>query len=121
MEPTVEILAHLPLTETTYFILLSMAPSPRHGYAIMKDVRQLSHGRVTLSTGTLYSALKRLLDDGWIDRVEGQDGPTDGRGRKDYRLTQLGQRILEAEVQRLQGLVSAAKMSVLGSSARLVD
>jgi DNA-binding PadR family transcriptional regulator len=122
MEPNQnEILAKIPLTETTYFILLSLAPGPRHGYAIMKDVRSLSHGRVALSTGTLYSALKRLLDDGWIDRAEGPGGPTDGRGRKDYRLTLLGQRILEAEVQRLQGLVSAARLSFLGSSARPAD
>ncbi len=121
MESNPEVLACLPLTETTYFILLSLAPGPRHGYAIMKDVRQLSRGRVALSTGTLYSALKRLLDEGWIDRAEAQQEPVDGRGRKDYRLTPLGQRILEAEVQRLQGLVSAARKSILGSSARLAD
>ena len=53
-----DISANLPLTEATYFILLSLALGPRHGYLIMKDVRSLSRGRVTLSTGTLYGALK---------------------------------------------------------------
>ena len=73
MEITTEIQSNLPLTETTLYILLSLAPGPRHGYAIMKDVRALSHNRVELSTGTLYSALKRLLDQNWIrERLSGQ-------------------------------------------------
>ena len=59
-----------PLTESTYFILLSLSPEPKHGYAIMKEVQELSEGRVVLSTGTLYGALKRLLDEGWIIRLE---------------------------------------------------
>jgi DNA-binding PadR family transcriptional regulator len=117
MVPENEVQSNLPLTETTYFILLSLAHGPRHGYAIMKDVRQLSHDRVALSTGTLYTALKRLLDQGWIQRTESPGGATNGRGRKDYSLTQLGQKILEAEVQRLQGLVNAAQLRVLGNTA----
>jgi DNA-binding PadR family transcriptional regulator len=116
MNHETEIHTNLPLTETTYFILLSLAKGPRHGYAMMKDVYQLSAGRVVLSTGTLYSALKRLLDQGWIDRaVDPVDSP-DGRGRKAYRLTGLGMQILEAEVGRLQGLVDAAQARVLGTS-----
>jgi DNA-binding PadR family transcriptional regulator len=109
-------LTNLSLTETTYFILLSLAPGPRHGYSVMKDVRQLSDGRIILSTGTLYSALKRLLDQGWIERTGDPQGSTDGRGRKAYRLTPLGQQILQAEVLRLQGLVKAARQRVLGIS-----
>lgn len=45
-----------------FYILLSLAPGQKHGYAIMKDVEALSDGRLSLSTGTLYGALKRLLD-----------------------------------------------------------
>jgi DNA-binding PadR family transcriptional regulator len=107
---------NLSLTETTYFIMLSLSPGPRHGYSVMKDVRQLSDGRVVLSTGTLYSALKRLLDQGWIERTDDPEANGDGRGRKAYRLTPLGQQILEAEVVRLQGLVNAARQRVLGIS-----
>ena len=110
-----DIQSNLPLTETTYFILLSLAPGPNHGYAIMKDVRQLSQERVRLSTGTLYSALKRLLEQGWIRRAVDAEKTTDGRGRKSYCLTQMGRSILEAEVQRLQSLVSVAKVRRLGN------
>lgn len=105
-----------PLAEPTYFILLSLAAGPRHGYGIMKDVRQLSGGRVELSTGTLYTALKRLLDLGWIFRTMDPQGDQNGRRRKAYRLTQAGQEVLEEEVERLEGLVSAARMRIPGES-----
>jgi hypothetical protein len=78
-EPT-----ELPLTETTYFILLSLLPKPKHGYAIMKDVQVLSEERIVLSTGTLYGALKRLLDQGWIERLEETDPKGNARDRKVY-------------------------------------
>ena len=104
-----EILGELPLTEATYFILLSLTPKPQHGYAMMKSVESLSEGRIRLSTGTLYGAIKRLLERGWIKRVEDRTTQTDGRGRKAYGLTQYGQRILNAEIDRLQDLVEAAQ------------
>ena len=97
----------LPLSEATLLILLSLAPQPRHGYAIMKDVAALSDGRVQLSTGTLYGALKRLLDHDWIERFD--ETVVDGRERKAYRLTDLGRRIMEAEMTRLQSLVAVAQ------------
>jgi DNA-binding PadR family transcriptional regulator len=99
-----------PLTEPTLFILLSLAPEPRHGYAIMKDVERLSEGRVAFSTGTLYGALKRLLDQGWIRRVSDPNENDTARERKAYALTDRGRRVLRAEVARLQKLVSAAQL-----------
>jgi len=108
--------SQMPLTEATYFILLSLAPGPRHGYAIMKDVYQLSQGRVTLSTGTLYSALKRLLDQGWIRRADDLGNDGNGRQRKAYHLTELGRGILDAEIRRLEGLVGAAQWRVMGNA-----
>ncbi len=112
-----DIQSYLPLTETTLYILLSLAPGPRHGYAIMKDVRALSHNQVELSTGTLYSALKRLLDQDWIRRTEDPDpiAANGGRNRKAYELTDLGTSILQAEVDRLQSLVGVAQGRVLGN------
>ena len=101
---------NLPLTEPTYMILLSLAHDPRHGYAIMKDVQEISQGRVTLSTGTLYSSLKRLLEVGWIERTADPHGNHDGRGRKAYRLTHLGEQVLQAEVERLRGLLKVAQV-----------
>jgi DNA-binding PadR family transcriptional regulator len=101
----------LPLTEATLYILLSLASKPRHGYAIMKDVEALSEGRVRLSTGTLYGALKRMLDDGWIERTDDESqSENPGRPRKVYALTRLGRRVLKAEVERLHDLVTAAQL-----------
>lgn len=105
--------SQLPLTETTYFILLSLAPGPRHGYAIMKDVHRLSDGRVALSTGTLYTGLKRMLDLGWIRRASDPEGVQNGRQRKAYQLTGQGRAVLQAEVSRLEGLVGAAQLRLL--------
>ncbi len=118
METKSDIQLNLPLTETTLYILLSLAPGPRHGYAIMKDVRALSRNRVELSTGTLYSALKRLLDQKWIRRTEDPDpiSADSGRNRKVYVLTDLGTNILQAEVDRLQSLVGVARGRVLGNA-----
>lgn len=96
----------LPLTEPTFFILISLAPGAKHGYAIMQEVEALSEGRVKLSTGTLYTALKRLLDDGWIEPIEEEDA---SRGRKAYQLTGTGRSILHAETERLKSLVSLAR------------
>ena len=58
----------LPLSEAVLLILLSLAEQPRHGYSIMQDVERMSAGRVKLSTGTLYGALRRLLAVEWIER-----------------------------------------------------
>lgn len=104
---------NLPLTETTYFIMLILSNGPRHGYAIMKEAGQLSQQRVELSTGTLYGALKRLLDQGWIRRAEDPESDASGRVRKVYSLTPLGRQILEAEVQRLRSLTRAAEARYL--------
>lgn len=108
-----KIIQQLPLTEPTFLILLSLASGTKHGYAIMKDVAQLSNERIKLSTGTLYGALGRLLDQGWIKRVE-VDQPT-GRQRKAYELSDLGRRILMAESDRLQALSESAQLRLAGS------
>lgn len=107
--------AQLPLTEATYFILLSLASGAKHGYLIKKDVEALSEGRLVMSTGTLYGALKRLLDQGWIERRQALDPGQGERERKAYRLTPLGRAILQAEVQRLGNLVAAAKLRFIGN------
>ena len=102
-----------PLTESTYFILLCLSPKPKHGYAIMKDVRELSENRVILSTGTLYGALKRLLDQGWIIRMEDANAKGNSRDRKVYKLSEQGQRMLKDEIARLRNLLTAAKQSLV--------
>jgi DNA-binding PadR family transcriptional regulator len=98
-----------PLSEAVLLILLSLAEQPRHGYSILKDVEAMSGGRVVLSTGTLYGALRRLLDDGWIERFE---EPEVSRDRLAYRLTAGGQKHLEGEVARMKHLTRLAALRV---------
>lgn len=98
-----------PITEPVLLILLSLAEQPRHGYAILQDTEAMSHGRVRLSTGTLYGALRRLLDEGWIERFKEQNN---SRGRQAYRLTPLGRRNLQMEVSRLKQLTHVADLRV---------
>jgi len=104
----------LPLTEPVFLILLSMAGQPRHGYAILKDVAAMSDGRVKLSTGTLYGALRRLLVGRWIERFK--EGDT-SRGRQAYRLTALGRRNLQLESRRLKQLSHLASLRVAPKEA----
>jgi DNA-binding PadR family transcriptional regulator len=105
-----EVLCRLPLREPTFLILLSLSPGPKHGYAILKEVACLSEGRVRLSTGTLYGAIKRLLDEGWIRRVADPFPDDTERERKAYELTELGRRGLNAEIARLRTLLRAAQV-----------
>ena len=108
---TIDPISYLPLTEPTFYILLSLAPGKKHGYAIMKDVKGLSGGRVNLSTSTLYTAVGRLLDRELIERFSDDEQDTSpGLPRKSYALTDLGRRVLEAEHIRLQGMVKEARL-----------
>jgi DNA-binding PadR family transcriptional regulator len=105
----------IPLSETTLYILISLAPGPKHGYAIAKEVPALSENRVILSVSTLYTTLKRLLEDGWIERVCEDPEPDDsGRPRKTYALTERGQRILAAEKLRLRSLLAVVQKQTAG-------
>lgn len=97
-----------PLSEQTFFILLSLYNRSQHGYAILKDVKELSDGRLILRVSTLYTALKRLLEFGWIERIEHETDDEGGHFKKEYRLSADGVRILSAEAKRLQTLIQAA-------------
>ena len=98
----------LPLSEVTFYILLSLAPVAKHGYAILRDVQGLSRGELRLSTSTLYDALERLLAQGLIERVEEEGSQIGGRRRKIYRLNKKGAGLLAAEVNRMQSILEVA-------------
>src|SRR5690242_2453023 len=104
----------LPLTEPVLLVLMSLAEQPRHGYLILKDIEAMSGGRVLLSTGTLYGALQRLLDDGWIERVEEDNTPRD---RRTYRLTSRGRRNLQMEIERMRQLTKVAALRMARKEA----
>src|SRR5579864_85536 len=103
-----------PLTEPVLLVLLSLAEQPRHGYSILKDVEQMSAGRVVLSTGTLYGALQRLLRQGWIERFEEDES---SRDRRAYRLTSRGRWNLQLEVDRMRHLSKLASLRVARKEA----
>lgn len=105
----------LPLTETSFFILLSLVSIPRHGYAILKEVETMSAGRVVLATGTLYTALRRMLEDGWIERIDDGSSNGDGRERKLYQLTDEGRRVFSMEFERLKTLVRLSTLNITTS------
>jgi DNA-binding PadR family transcriptional regulator len=93
------------LSEPVLLILMSLADQPRHGYSVIKDIETLSDGRVRLSTGTLYGALRRLLEDRWIERFEQEDT---SREKQAYRLTSAGHTQLRLALDRMKQLTRAA-------------
>jgi DNA-binding PadR family transcriptional regulator len=96
------------INEPTFFILLSLASGPKHGYAVLKDTEDLSQGKISLSTSTLYTALNRLLNQGLIERSDaGQNGSRPGLPRKVYRLNERGRRILNTEAKRMHDMLAS--------------
>jgi DNA-binding PadR family transcriptional regulator len=99
----------LPLTPAVFHILLSLVDEERHGYGIMKEVEARTDGRVHLKPGTLYQAIKRLLDGGLIkETVERVDPDLTDERRRYYRLTAFGQTAVSAEAERLARMVDQA-------------
>lgn len=96
-----------PLTEGVYYILLSLY-EPRHGYGIMQYVAELSAGRVELGAGTLYGAIKTLVEKKWIIQLDG-----DGR-KKEYIITDNGKAIVEQEIKRLAELYNNGQKMIGG-------
>lgn len=94
------------MQEPTLLLLTALADEPRHGYGLIKEVETISSGRVRLRTGTLYAALARLQQQGWVE-VTGEE-VVDGRHRRYYALTEDGAGALAAETARLQATVQEA-------------
>ena len=87
------------MREPTYFVLAALLGGPLHGYAIIKRAEEMSAGRVRLATGTLYTALDRLTDEGYIRLVS--EEIVSGRIRRSYGLTRAGSAALRAEAVRM--------------------
>ena len=98
--------AFLPLKSNWFHILLSLVGGEQHGYRIMQDVLERTDGKVRLWPATLYGSLKRLIEHGLI--AESGDRPAsefDDARRRYYRLTPLGEEVLDLDSQRLKELV----------------
>ena len=95
-------------------ILLSLARGPRHGYAIILDIEDRHAGAITVETGTLYRALQRLLDDGFVVPTEPRRAPrTDDERRRYYTITPTGKRSAADEAMRMAALVDTARAARL--------
>src|ERR1044071_2598238 len=104
----------LPLPNAVFHILIALADHDRHGYSIMQDVAARTDGKVQLSAGTLYSSIRRMLEQGLIEELRESPDPTStDERRRYYRLTRFGRRAAAAEVDRLNSLVQQARATGL--------
>jgi PadR family transcriptional regulator len=107
-------MAAKPMTGQAFFVLTALADGPRHGYGIVGEVADLSHGQVRLKIGSLYGVLERLTAEGLIE--PDRDEAHDGRLRRYYRLTQDGRRALaeEAELRAATARVVRVRLGLTG-------
>lgn len=92
--------------EPTLLLLSALAPGPKHGYALMEAVADLSGGRVRLKPGSLYATLDRLEREGLVS--EAGTEVVSGRHRRYYELTDAGTQALSNQVARLEQLTRTA-------------
>jgi len=107
----------LPLSPAALHILLALSGEDRHGYGIMQEIARQSEGQYKPGPGTLYDNLQKLLNLSLLDEAQSRQ-PDDDERRRYYRLTRLGRRVLAAEVQRLEGVVRAAKTNLRPAATR---
>ena len=109
-EENLDLHKRLPLSPAAFSILLALKDSEKHGYAILREVSEQSDGHVKLLPGTLYNLLKRMLEDGWIEELDGRPDPAlDDERRRYYRLSALGETVASLEAERLLTLVRSAQ------------
>jgi len=102
--------ALLPLQPAAFHVLVALADHDQHGYAIMRDVSDRTGGKLTLNPGTLYTTIRRLLDQGLItERAARPAAEHDDERRRYYGLTTFGRRVARAEAARLEQLLSMAR------------
>jgi DNA-binding PadR family transcriptional regulator len=104
----------LPLPTAVFHILVALADRDRHGYSIMQDVSTRTGGKVVLSAGTLYTAIRRMLEQGLIEELRESPDPDSGdERRRYYALTQLGRDVAVAEARRLSRMLAHARATKL--------
>lgn len=109
----------LPLPPAQLHILLALADGEKHGYAVMSEVEQMTDGEVSMGPGTLYGAIKRMLNAGLIEESDDRPDPElDDQRRRYYRTTGFGARVLDAELSRLDQLIRAAEAKKVGARLR---
>ena len=104
------------LSEQSFLILAALADQPRHGYALVTEVAEMSQQRVQLRASTLYAALERLVARGLVEPE--RDEVENGRLRRYYRLTEAGVHAVEADVERMTVQARAAKRRLARGARR---
>jgi DNA-binding PadR family transcriptional regulator len=101
---------HLPLTPAMFQVLVALADGEKHGYAVIKDVARRTDGRVQLRAGTLYTVIRRFVDDGLIQESAVRPDPAlDDERRRYYRLTERGRAVAVAEARRMADTLAQAR------------
>ena len=96
----------LPLAPVTLHILLTLAEGECHGYGIKKEIARRTGGKLRLGPGSLYGAIKTMLDKGLIEESdERPDFRLDDERRRYYRLTRFGRQVAQADLERMRRLV----------------
>lgn len=100
----------ITLTPTIFHILVVLSGGERHGYAILREVREIAEGKSSLGPTTLYRSIRTMLDGGLIEESgERPDPESNDERRRYYRLTDFGAKVLSDEVKRLESLVKVAR------------
>src|SRR5580700_3227109 len=102
------------LGTSVFHILIALAGQDRHGYSIMQDVAARTDGQIRLSPGTLYGAIRRLLEEGLIEELDERPDPLhDDERRRYYRLTAAGYAAAGRESERLYRMLGQAQANGL--------
>ena len=113
MKPSAE---QAPLTPAVFYILLALTGGDKHGYAIMKQVKEDSKGKLKMGNGTLYGSIKRMLADELIEEAGDRLDPSlDDERRRYYTLTEAGRRAFNAEMQRYLDVAALARERLITS------
>jgi DNA-binding PadR family transcriptional regulator len=111
----------LPLTPQMFEVLIALADGEKHGYAVLKEVARRTGGEIRLSAATLYTIIRRFVQDGVIvETAERPDPALDDERRRYYRLTDFGRRVARAEAARMEtalGMARAKKLVPRGRPA----
>jgi DNA-binding PadR family transcriptional regulator len=109
----------LPLTPGMFHVLIALADGEKHGYAIIKEVARRTGGTIRLSAGTLYTLIRRFVQDGVIaESADRPDPALDDERRRYYRLTEFGREVARAEAARMESTLNMARAKHLIPRAR---
>lgn len=102
--------ALLPLSIPVFQILISLNERDLHGYGIIGDIRKRTAAEVSLSTSTLYGAIKRMMRDGLIEKSDVRPAPeSNDERRRYYHITDFGREVAQREVHRIERLANLVR------------